>query len=366
MFKNLKKRIFVILTACTLALCGGFAFIPPVTAYAEETDEASEILKSLESTETPENGAGNDEISSDIVPPTWLQQVYIHEEDKDHVARITLVDETNITLEVIYQGTVSGTIYGEYQFIENDVIEIWANGEWFADMQLFPNGTFDYYEGITETPENGENTGGETVEDTFTKEEVTGLIKDAYNKAKDWIKSFYLWLVGIGGGGIITLLLSIFWKLISKKINRSNNLTEDKVSEIATKSSENTVQKIVGKSLNVDIQAEVSDSVKAELAPMIRNSELAMQSAKNAEVGTAMVLKAVAKSRLISDEETAQMESMADSLLAHAEKYGGLSVPIQIQTELKGEEKAEREAVNLVETPNKPKEKKENESYISF
>ena len=101
---------------------------------------------------------------------------------------------------------------------------------------------------------------------------------------------------------------------------------------------------------------------------MIRNAELSMQSAKNAEVGTAMVLKAVAKSRLITDAETAEMESMADSLLSHAQKYGGLSAPIQIQTEMINEEKTVGDSVsmNLVETPNKPKDKKENESYISF
>lgn len=274
--KNFKKRVLVALMACTLAICGGFYFIP-VTTYAEETVENS--------AENAENG----EISNDI-----------QTEDEISVSQ--------------------------------------------------------------ETSENGEN----TEEETFTKEEVIALVKDAYNKSKEWVKHTYAWIIGVGGGGILAILLSIFWKLISMKMNRSNNLTEDKVSEISAKSSENAVKKIVGKSLNVDIQSEVSESVKAELAPMIRNSELAMQSAKNAEVGTALVMRAVAKSRLISDDETAEMENMAASLLAHAEKYGGVSVPIQIQTEMKDEEKTVEESVNLVEIPNKPKKKEENESYISF
>jgi hypothetical protein len=445
MIKNLKTRLMVLFTACTLALCGGLSFVPPFTAYAEETLESVESVETPETSialgekytftkdgvlhevefaenkfcvvyaegvsysaeynisksgivyiytqasivgiftiqgnelidyemfpETPETSEENAEISSEIERPTWLQQVYIHEEDKDHVARITLVDEECITLEVIYKGNVSGTIYGEYWFIKGDVIEIWANGEWFADMQLFPNGTFDYYDEETpvvpELPNNGENTDEElTDSDKLTKEEVAGIVKQAYEKAKNWVANTYAWIIGIGGGGVLTLLLSIFWKLIGSKINRTNNLTEEKVEKIAENSSEKTVQKIVGKSLNVDIQSEVSNSVKNELLPMIQNSELAMQSAKNAEVGTALVMKAVAKSRLISEEETKAMEDMADSLLAHAEKYGGLSVPIQIQTEMKEEEPAPvKESVNLVETPNKPKEKKENESYISF
>jgi hypothetical protein len=217
---------------------------------------------------------------------------------------------------------------------------------------------------VPETDENGENT---SVEEVEIPEEMKGLVKEYYEKTKNWVANTYAWIIGIGGGGVLTLLLSIFWKLIGSKINRTNNLTEEKVEKIAENSSEKTVQKIVGKSLNVDIQSEVSNSVKNELLPMIQNSELAMQSAKNAEVGTALVMKAVAKSRLISEEETKAMEDMADSLLAHAEKYGGLSVPIQIQTEMKEEEPAPvKESVNLVETPNKPKEKKENESYISF
>lgn len=284
MFKNLKTRIFVILTACTLALCGGWFSFPFITTYAEEA------VESVESVETPETSVGNGEISNDIV-------------------------ESEESLEV---------------------------------------------------EENASNLWTESTQETITEEEIDGIVKQAFEKAKNWLVNTYAWIIGIGGGGVLTLLLSIFWKLISKKINRSNNLTEDKVDEIATKAVEKAVSKIVGKSLNVDIQAEVSESVKTELAPMIRNMQVAMESAKNAEVGTAMVMKAQAKSRLISDEETAEIEARAASLLAHAEKFGGLSVPIQIQTELKGEEKTERETVNLVETPNKPKEKKENESYISF
>ena len=291
MIKNLKKRILVILTACTLALCGGFAFIPPVTAYAEET------VESVESVETPETSEENAEISSEIEQ-------------------------------------------SEQEPVESEIVE--NSGEESAE--------------IVE----------EESADTVTKEEVSGLVKEAYEKAKTWIVNTYAWIIGIGGGSVLAGLATILYKLICKKIARTNNLTEDKVDEIATKAVEKAVSKIVGKSLNVDIQSEVSESVKAQLAPMIRNMQVAMESAKNAEVGTAMVMKAQAKSRLISDEETAEIEARAASLLAHAEKFGGLSVPIQIQTELKGEEKTERETVNLVETPNKPKEKKENESYISF
>lgn len=244
-------------------------------------------------------------------------------------------------------------------YAEETVENSEGNGEISNDIQ-----TDEEISVSEETVENSEN----TEEETFTKEEVIALVKNAYNKSKEWVKNTYAWIIGIGGGGIITLLLSAFWKLIGAKINRSNNLTEDKVNEISEKSSENTVKKIVGKSLNVDIQSEVSESVKEEFSPMIRNSELSMQSAKNAEIGTAMVLKAVAKSRLITEEETAEMESMADSLLSHAQKYGGLSAPIQIKTEMKNEEKTVEDSVsmNLVETPNKPKDKKENESYISF
>ena len=285
--KNLKVRLFTILTACTLALCGGIAFFP-VVAYAEEP------IETIESVEIIESGAENGAISNDVI------------------ASEEILDKT-------------------------------------------------------ETSENGAILGTEeSAKETLTEEEIVGIVKQAYEKAKNWLANTYAWIIGIGGGGVLTLVLSLFWKLISRKIARSNNLTEEKVNEIATKAVEQAVSKIIGKSLNVDIQAEVSNSVKAELLPMIKNMQIAMESAKNAEVGTALVLKAQSKSRLISDEETAEMESRAASLLAHAEKFGGLSVPIQIQTEKVDEAPTVKPAVNLVETPNKPVEKKENESYISF
>lgn len=378
--KNLKTRLLVILTACTLALCGGFAFIPPATAYAEEVTENVEVLENAENgeisseIEQSEQESVESEIvenSGEIERPVWLQQVYTHEEDKDHVARITLIDETSLTMEVIYEGAVAGCIYGEYKFIKGDVIEIWANGEWFADMQLFPNGTFDYYEEETtvvpETPNNGENTDEELTDgDKLTKEEVAGLVKEAYEKAKTWIVNTYAWIIGIGGGSVLAGLATILYKLICKKIARTNNLTEAKVEEIVERTTKAVVASIVGKSLNVDIQAEVSECVKNELAPMIRNAQVAMESAKNAEVGTALVMRAQAKSRLISAKETAELENRAASLLSHAEKFGGLSVPIQIKAELPETKETVKEKVNLVETPNKPKAKKENESYISF
>lgn len=283
MIKTMKKRIAVLFAACTLALCGGFAYVPPVAAFAEDAVASTE---SVPTDETLDENAGNEEISND-----------------------------------------------------NEIIDQTPTDE--------------------ETGENGAILGD------YTEEEIKGFIQEAYQKAKDWIKNTYAWVIGIVGGGGVALLLSVFWKLIGAKIRKTNNLTEAKVEEIATATAKKVVAGIVGKSLNVDIQAEVSNSVKAELAPMVKNAELSMQSAKNAEVGMAHVMKAVAKSRLITDEETAKMESMADSLIAHADKYGGLSVPIQIQTELQDEEPTGKTAVNLVETPAKPV-RKENEEYISF
>lgn len=283
MIKTMKKRIAVLFAACTLALCGGFAYVPPVAAFAED---AVESVENVTSDETLDENAGNEEISSD-----------------------------------------------------NEIIDQTPTDE--------------------ETGENGAILGD------YTEEEIKGFIQEAYQKAKDWIKNTYAWVIGIVGGGSAALLLSVLWKLISAKIRKTNALTETKVEEICTATAMKTVAGVVGKSLNVDIQAEVSKSVQDEIAPMIRNAELSMQSAKNAEVGMAYVMKAVAKSRLITDEETAIMESMAESLLAHAEKYGGLSVPIQIQTEMQGEDTADKTAVNLVETPAKPA-KKENYEYISF
>jgi hypothetical protein len=364
MIKNLKTRLMVLFTACTLALCGGLSFVPPFTAYAEET------LESVESVETPETSIALGE------KYTFTKDGVLHEVEFAE-NKFCVVYAEGVSYSAEYNISKSGIVY---IYTQASIVGIFTiQGNELIDYEMFPETPETSEENaeisseivtdkestnVPETDENGENT---SVEEVEIPEEMKGLVKEYYEKTKNWVANTYAWIIGIGGGGVLTLLLSIFWKLIGSKINRTNNLTEEKVEKIAENSSEKTVQKIVGKSLNVDIQSEVSNSVKNELLPMIQNSELAMQSAKNAEVGTALVMKAVAKSRLISEEETKAMEDMADSLLAHAEKYGGLSVPIQIQTEMKEEEPAPvKESVNLVETPNKPKEKKENESYISF
>lgn len=367
MIKNLKKRILVILTACTLALCGGFAFIPPVTAYAVET-----AIVTVGNTYTFERDGAECEVMflEDGNCTLYMDGSY---RDGTYVASKSGKVYLSTSAEFIGSYEVSGNTLVSTDVgltvPDKDMTESTETSENSAGNSEISSdsGANEETPVEPETPENGENTDGEIEKDKLTKEEVSGIIKEAFNKSKEWIINTYAWIIGISSGSVVTLLFSILWKLISNKITRSNTFTEEKVEKIVTKTVEKVVSKIVGKSLNVDIQAEVSNSVKEELAPMIRNMQVAMESAKNAEVGTAMVLKAQSKSRLISEEETAEMESRAASLLAHAEKFGGLSVPIQIQTKMKGEEPAPvKESVNLVETPNKPKEKKENESYISF
>lgn len=356
--KNLKKR-FVLIALSILSLFGVFTFSPIIANAENDTNISEETIT--------------------------YPMCYLFSKSETTKLAVTLIDENTAKVQVFENNELNEEITADYT-LDGDIITITVNGEIYGvyDRSL-PFGANDDNNVTPEVPEDSDNTqtpdnvvtpeAPEDAENTQTSdnvlteeqlEEVKGFIQNAYNKFKNKLLSIYLFLTGTTLGAVIACAGSIILKKCKKKIKEENTLTAEQIELIATNSATNVVKSIVGKSLNVDIQAEVSNSVKEEIAPIAKNMKIVMQSAKNAEMGTALVMKAQAKSRLISDEETSELETKANSLLAHAEKFGGLSAPIQISTEEKKEKKKQSTAVNLVETPNKPVEKKENESYITF
>lgn len=349
MIKNTKKKFFLILLSA-LFFC--FSFVcPSFTAYAEGQN----------------------------YPVSYLVTV-----DENTCVAITLTDGTSATLTTFENNAFKDEIQANYT-IDEEIITVVVNGEIYGvyDVSVKPTVTPENNAGNDEisndsatgeqtpvTPENNENTDiTQDIEDLLTeeqKEQVKGFIQDSYNKIKDKVVVGYVFLTSTAFGGIIMMACMLVLKKCKKDIDNKSALTEEQITALATAAATNVVKSIVGKSLNVDIQAEVSESVKEEIAPMIKSMKIVMQSAKNAEVGTALVMKAQAKSRLISDAETEELENRANSLLAHADKFGGLSVPIQINTKNADEQTVKTPDVNLVEDANKPVVKKENESYISF
>lgn len=339
--KNLKKR-FVLIALSILSLFGVFTFSPIIANAENDTNISEETIT--------------------------YPMCYLFKKSETKKLAVTLIDENTAKVQVFENNALNEEITADYT-LDGDIITITVNGEIYGvyDRSLHLGVEEDNQLVKPETPiEPEEPKQPNSILTEEQIEQVKGFVQKAYDKVKNKLMLVYVFLTSTALGGVIVFACEIVWKKCKKKIKAESTLTEEQITTIATAAATNVIKTIVGKSLNVDIQSEVSNSVKAELSPMIKNMEIAMQSAKNAEVGTALVMKAQAKSRLISQEETEELENRANSLLAHAEKFGGLSVPIQINTEEKKETKKQSTAVNLVETPNNPVEKKENEGYINF
>ena len=75
---------------------------------------------------------------------------------------------------------------------------------------------------------------------------------------------------------------------------------------------------MIGKSFNVNIKSEVDKAVKAEMKPIRENAEYAAVASRNAEIAAAHVLLAQSRSRLLNETEQANLQSIANKILAHA------------------------------------------------
>ena len=79
-------------------------------------------------------------------------------------------------------------------------------------------------------------------------------------------------------------------------------------------------KKIVGKSIDVDISAEVSKAVKQELYALANGVSELVDSVKNTEILTANVAIAQSRSRLLTDAEKKSLQTLAKTAQDHAGK----------------------------------------------
>lgn len=159
---------------------------------------------------------------------------------------------------------------------------------------------------------------------------------------KFWI---YKALEGLG----ITSVCSLVIALVNRKNRKDNVLTEAHVERIATSAAKKTAENVIGKSIDVDISAEVSKAVEQKMHALANTVGAMQESVKNAEVLMASVAMAQSKSRLLTDEERKNLQSAAMKCAAHAGKKVVSTAKIELTA---AEEKAETNLTEIVENKN--------------
>ena len=140
-------------------------------------------------------------------------------------------------------------------------------------------------------------------------------LQQAFASIETWFFAGIALLVSSGAGGVI---IGFIARKLIKKVNAQTTVSKEQIETTAKMASEQTVKKTVGKSFNVNIKAEVDKAVKAEMKPIRENAEYAAAASRNAEIAAAHVLLAQSRSRLLNETEQANLQSIANKILAHA------------------------------------------------
>lgn len=179
-------------------------------------------------------------------------------------------------------------------------------------------------------------------------------LQQAFANIETWVSAAIAFLVSSGGSGLIIGLIA---RGLTKSVNTKTAASQKQIDEAATASAEKAVKKMVGKSFNVNIKSEVDKAVKAELKPIRENAEYAATASRNAEIAAAHVLLAQSRSRLLKEEEQANLQLIAKKILAHAN--GDVVSPTVIEI-------AKQEEPSPEKTTNNEETVEENVSLITF
>ena len=175
-------------------------------------------------------------------------------------------------------------------------------------------------------------------------------LQEAFAQAETWIVAFFAWL---GSSSLAAVIIGLISKSLTKKVNRQTIASKTQIENVAETSANKAVKKMIGKSFNLNIKAEVDKAVKAEMTPIKENAEYAAIASKNAEIATAHVLLAQSRSRLLNKEEQANLKDIANKILAHAS--GDVVAPTVIEF-----------AESIAVEPIAQEVIEENESLVSF
>jgi hypothetical protein len=264
------------------------------------------------------------------------------------------------------EGVEVGTLNATYQRVDN-IVDIYVLDEWFGAFKLKGDGTATdvswWKEYNKETPDENTPVLDEEKQDgELTLDELAQIVGGYLESKKTDDGSFDFWAVfkdiktwviaGVGSLGAIALS-AIFAAILGHFRNKGVINTEKNVETIAAKAAAYAVKGIVGNSINLDISAEVNKAVEKFMYSIKNELDSTFDMAKNTEILTAEIAKALSKSRVLTKEEQNQLHADADAVMAHAQK-GGAAIKAPAAVVVKETPKTVENSATAQKTDAKP------------
>ena len=293
-----------------------------MTACAEETTESTEILDDSATDKEVIDGeeTGENSFVYDAVGKVYY---YVDPTNEANTIKFEILESGKLKIYMYQDGNVFATVYGKY-YINDNYLEVYVDNEFTGQFILYQDGrAIEYVE---------EEDSGVLDEETDTETDNSAIldeIKDYLDSRKDesgkidfkmiltdvkfWIIQAISFLAQTGIGAAIL-------GLINRKNKKDNILTDAHVERVANAAAKKTAESIVGKSIDVDISAEVSKAVKKELYTLSAAMESLVDGVKNTEMLVAREAVALSHSRILGANEKTALVEGAKKAEAHAGK----------------------------------------------
>lgn len=319
--KKLNKLQKFLLAAFAISI-GFFAAVGislnVMTACAEETTESTE---NLDDSATDEEVIDGEETSENnfVYDAVGNVYYYVDPDNAFHTIMFTILENEKLKVDMFDGDDLLATMYGSYKMVINK-LHVYANNEWMGVFVLYPDGrAIEYVEeedsGVLDEESDNSAILNEIKDYLDSRTDESGKIdfKMILTDVKFWIIQAISFLAQTGIGAAIL-------GIINRKNKKDNVLTEAQVERIATAAAKKTAENVIGKSIDVDISAEVSKAVEQKMHALANTVGAMQESVKNAEVLMANVAMAQSKSKLLTEEEQKALQTAAMKCVAHAGK----------------------------------------------
>ena len=346
-FNKMEKWLFgVIGMFCGFAIALGLG-ISGIKCFAQDVDasaESTESVEILDDTATDEevvDGVETNE-NSFVYDAVGNVYYYVSPDYTFHTIMFTILENEKIKVDMFDGDDLLATVYGSYQMVINE-LHVYANNEWLGVFVLYPDGrAIEYVEednGVLDEETDTETDNGAILDeikdylDSRKDENGKASLKAVLADAKTWIVTALSFLGSTGLGAIIL-------GVINRINKRKEILTDAQIEKVANAAAKASTEKLIGKSIDVDISAEVSKAVKQELSALNNSVNSLVDGVKNAEMLSAEVAMAQSRSRLLTDEERHALRDAAAKVQEHAGKKVISAPKVKIKTKTEKVESA--------------------------
>lgn len=321
--KKLNKLQKFLLAAFAISI-GFFAAVGislnVMTACAEESTENTEVLDDSATDEEVIDGEETSE-NSFVYDAVGKVYYYVDPTNETNTIKFEILESCKLKIYMYQDGNVFATVYGRY-YIDDNILEVYVDNEFTGQFILYQDGrAIEYVEeedsGVLDEETGTDNSAilDEIKDYLDSRKDESGKIdfKMILTDVKFWIIQAISFLAQTGIGAAIL-------GLINRKNKKDNILTDAHVERVANAAAKKTAETIIGKSIDVDISAEVSKAVKKELYTISTAMESLVDGVKNTEMLVAREAVALSHSRILGANEKTALVEGAKKAEAHAGK----------------------------------------------